>query len=81
MQGLVHNGSGMVIPYHINLLDGVSDKIHGIPNIPLGYLGAYEWVEFAWMEGLSIGPRARAAQAARAFPLVCGRPGRALPRG
>ena len=50
MQGLVHNGSGMVIPYHINLLDGVSDRIHGIPNIPLGYLGAYEWVEFAWRE-------------------------------
>ncbi len=50
MQTLVHNGSGMVIPYHVNILDGVSDMIHGIPNVPLGSLGAYEWVEFAWLE-------------------------------
>ena len=50
MQTLVHNGSGMVIPNHVNQIDGVNDKIHGIPNIPLGALGAYEWVEFAWMD-------------------------------
>lgn len=50
MQTLVHNGSGMVIPAHTNLLDGVSDKIQGIPNVPLGSRGAYEWVEFAWMD-------------------------------
>lgn len=48
MQTLVHNGSGMVIPYHVNMLDGVSDKIHGIKNVPLGALGAYSWPEFAW---------------------------------
>jgi peptide/nickel transport system substrate-binding protein len=48
MQTLVHNGSGMVIPYHTNILDGVSDKIHGIKNVPLGSLGAYTWPEFAW---------------------------------
>jgi len=50
MQELVHNGSGMVIPYHVNILDGVSDKIKGIPNVPLGAMGAYEWIEFAWMD-------------------------------
>ncbi len=50
MQGLVHNQSGMVIPYHVNVLDGVNDKIKGIPNVPLGSAGAYEWVEFAWMD-------------------------------
>ena len=50
MQTLVHNGSGMVIPAHVNSIDGVSDKIHGIPNVPLGALGAYEWVEFAWTD-------------------------------
>jgi peptide/nickel transport system substrate-binding protein len=50
MQGLVHNGSGMVIPAHVNILDGVSDKIQGIPNVPVGAMGAYEWVEFAWKE-------------------------------
>ena len=49
MQRLVHEGSGMVIPSHINILDGVSDRIHGIPVVPLGATGAHEWVEFAWM--------------------------------
>ena len=50
MQMLVHEGSGMVIPAHTNILDGASDRIQGIPNIPLGSLGAYQWVESAWME-------------------------------
>jgi peptide/nickel transport system substrate-binding protein len=50
MQELVHNGSGMVIPAHVNILDGVSDKIKGIPSVPVGAMGAYEWVEFAWMD-------------------------------
>ena len=50
MQTLVHNGSGMVIPAHTNVLDGVNDKIQGIPNVPLGAVGAYEFVEFAWLE-------------------------------
>ena len=49
MQTLVHESSGIVVPYHVNILDGVSDKIHGIPTVPLGALGDYEWVEFAWM--------------------------------
>ena len=48
MQTLVNTESGMVIPYHVNILDGVSDKIHGIKNVPLGALGAYTWPEFAW---------------------------------
>ena len=50
MQTLLHNGSGMVIPYHQNVIDGVNDKIHGIPNNPLGSLGGSEWPEFAWIE-------------------------------
>ena len=50
MQTLIHNGSGMVIPYHVNEIDGASIRIHGIPNVPLGSLGAYEWPEFAWFE-------------------------------
>ena len=45
---MVHNDSGMVIPYHSNILDGVSDNIDGIPNVPLGAAGGYEFVEFAW---------------------------------
>ena len=50
MQTLVHNGSGMVIPYHVNILDGVSDKVHGIPKQSLGSLGGCEWPEFAWID-------------------------------
>lgn len=50
MQTLVHNGSGMVIPYHVNTLDGVNDKVHGIPNQPLGRMGGGEWPEFAWID-------------------------------
>lgn len=50
MQTLVHEGSGMVIPYHVNILDGVNDKIHGILNVPLGACGAYSFPEFAWIE-------------------------------
>ena len=49
MQTLVHNHSGMVIPAHVNVLDGISDRVQGIPNVPLGAAGAYEWVEFAWL--------------------------------
>ena len=51
MQTLVHNESGLVIPAHVNETDGANNRIQGIPNVPLGSLGAYEWVEFAWMEG------------------------------
>ena len=50
MQTLVHNGSGLVIPYHVNEVDGARNRIQGIPNIPLGSLGAYEWPEFAWVD-------------------------------
>ncbi len=48
LQRIAHDGSGMIIPVHTNFIDGVSSKIRGIPPIPLGVLGANEWVEFAW---------------------------------
>ena len=50
MQTLVHENSGMVIPAHTNVLDGVNDKVQGIPNVPLGPVGSYEFPEFAWLE-------------------------------
>lgn len=50
MQTLVRDNAGMVIPYHVNNLNGVNDKVHGIPNQPLGALGGCEWPEFAWLE-------------------------------
>ena len=49
MQTLIHNESGMVIPAHINYIDGISDKVKGIPKVPLGQLGACEWPEFVWL--------------------------------
>lgn len=50
MQTLVHNDSGIIVPYHVNQLDGTSVKVQGIPNQPLGALGGAEWPEFAWLE-------------------------------
>ncbi len=49
MQTLIHNECGMVIPAHVNILDGVSDRVQGLPTVPLGQLGACEWPEFAWL--------------------------------
>ncbi len=50
MQTLVHDGSGMIIPYHVNVLDGLNDKVLGVPKQPLGAMGGCEWPEFAWLE-------------------------------
>ncbi len=50
METLIHEEGGMVIPAHVNILDGVKDTVHGIPQVPLGFLGGSEWPEFVWME-------------------------------
>jgi len=49
MQTLIHEGSGMVIPAFTNINDGIADNVMGIPNVPLGQVGASEWPEFAWL--------------------------------
>jgi len=49
MQTLVHEGSGMVIPAFSNINDGISDKVMGVPTVPLGQLGGCEWPEFIWL--------------------------------
>ena len=49
MQTIIHNESGMIIPVHSNYLDGVNDKVKGIPWVPLGNLGGSEWPEFCWL--------------------------------
>ncbi|MEM7563539.1 MAG: ABC transporter substrate-binding protein [Pseudomonadota bacterium] len=49
MQELIHNGSGMVIPAFSNINDAISDKVMGMPTVPLGQLGAMEWPEFIWL--------------------------------
>ncbi|MBX2885721.1 MAG: ABC transporter substrate-binding protein [Granulosicoccus sp.] len=50
MQTLIHNESGMVIPAHVNILDGLSDSVKGMPTVPLGQLGGCEWPEFCWID-------------------------------
>jgi peptide/nickel transport system substrate-binding protein len=49
MQTLIHNESGIVIPAHNNYVDGISDKVKGMPRVPLESLGGCEWPEFAWL--------------------------------
>ena len=50
MQTLCHKESGMIIPAHMNVVDGHGSNIKGIPGNPLGILGGCEWPEFAWKE-------------------------------
>jgi len=49
IQTLINAESGMVIPAHINVLDGISDRVGGMPKNPLGLLGAAEFPEFVWL--------------------------------
>lgn len=49
MQTIIHNESGMVIPMHSNYIDGLSDKVKGMPWVPLGESGACEFPEFVWL--------------------------------
>ena len=50
MQTLIHNHSGMVIPAHVNILDGKATNVKGMPTVPLGQLGGCEWPEFCWLD-------------------------------
>lgn len=50
MQTLAHDESGMIIPAHSNVVDAHSSRVHGIPNLALGSLGAAEWPEFIWLD-------------------------------
>ncbi len=50
IQTLINQESGMVIPMHINVLDGVSNRVKGVPANPLGNLGASEFPEFCWLD-------------------------------
>ena len=50
MQKLVSTESGIVIPYHTNILDAHSPKVHGFSNCPLGQFGGNGWAEHIWKE-------------------------------
>ena len=49
IQTLVNTESGMVIPAHLNVLDGISHRVGGMPKNPLGVLGASEFPEYVWI--------------------------------
>jgi peptide/nickel transport system substrate-binding protein len=49
MQTLIHHNSGAVIPAHVNVVDGVSDKVKGMTKVPVGELGGSEFPEFVWL--------------------------------
>ena len=50
MQKLVSTESGIVIPYHTNVIDGHDSKIKGFSNCPLGNFGGNGWAEHIWRE-------------------------------
>ncbi|MEM7426520.1 MAG: ABC transporter substrate-binding protein [Pseudomonadota bacterium] len=50
MQKIVALNAPVVIPSHRNIVDGISDKVKGVPRLALGGLGASEWPEFVWLD-------------------------------
>ncbi len=50
MQTLIHEESGVILPMHLNVLDAIRDNVHGLPEHPLGNLGASEFPEFVWID-------------------------------
>ena len=50
MQKIVALNAPVVIPSHRNIVDGISDKVKGVPKLSLGGLGASEWPEFVWLD-------------------------------
>ncbi|HIA42092.1 MAG TPA: hypothetical protein EYN87_08400 [Gammaproteobacteria bacterium] len=50
MQKLVSTQSGIIIPYHTNILDANNPKIKGFSNVPLGQFGGNGWAEHIWKE-------------------------------
>ncbi len=50
MQMLVHENSGIVTPAFVNIIDGLNEKVKGMPTVPLGELGGCEWPEFCWLD-------------------------------
>jgi peptide/nickel transport system substrate-binding protein len=51
MQQLVSDESGILIPTHRNLVDGIATNVIGVTRNPLGSLGGCEWPEFVSFTG------------------------------
>ena len=50
MQKLVSTESGIIVPYHTNILDANNPKVKGFSNVPLGQFGGNGWAEHIWRE-------------------------------
>jgi peptide/nickel transport system substrate-binding protein len=50
LQALVHDQSGIGIPYFMSALDGHSKKLRGLSPIPLGGLMGFSFAEHVWLE-------------------------------
>ena len=50
MEGLVRDEAGSPLPMHSSYVDAISNKIKGVPGVPLAQLGGCEWPEFVWID-------------------------------
>jgi len=50
MQGMIRAEAGSPLPLHTSYLDAASNKVKGIPGVPLAQLGGCEYPEFVWLE-------------------------------
>ena len=41
---------GNVIPWHQAIVDGISNKVKGMPHVALNSLSGGEWPEFVWLD-------------------------------
>jgi peptide/nickel transport system substrate-binding protein len=51
LQTMVHEASGIAIPYFMASLDGHSRKLRGLSPIPLGGLMGFSFAEHVWLDG------------------------------
>ena len=49
MQQLIYDTGGTIIPSFSNLIDGISEKVHGLIPVPLSGLGGLKFHETVWL--------------------------------
>jgi peptide/nickel transport system substrate-binding protein len=49
-QAIIHDESGIGIPYFMSSLDGHNKKLKGLSPIPLGGMMGYSFAEHVWLE-------------------------------
>ena len=50
MEQLAADGSGVVVPYFTNYIDGYSNEVKGLTQVPLSALGGQEWPDQVWLD-------------------------------